>query len=94
MIVFQLPRAVHPISVFYYFSDALRLTECTFLLQKETDLKPFGLFLQTSRLRKETSRLRKVVRSMLVVKWAVELFDLNPKIQLTLQLFVYFFPFL
>ena len=44
---------------------------------------PFGLYL-------DMLRLRSVVRSKLVVKWAVELSDLNPKIHLSLQLSVYF----
>ena len=44
---------------------------------------PFGLCL-------EMLQLRSMVRSKLVVKWAVELSDLNPKIRLTLQLSVYF----
>ena len=49
----------------------------------ETGLIPFSLFLRIL-------RLRSVVRSELVVKWAVELSDLNPMIHLTLQLSVYF----
>ena len=48
------------------------------------DLIPFGLCL-------EMLRLRSVVCSKLVVKWAFELSDLNPKIHLTLQLSVYFY---
>ena len=48
---------------------------------------------ETFRIFLQTLRVRNTVRSRLVVTWAVELCDLNPKIHLTLKLSVYFFSF-